>query len=226
MSTVNIEYAYNENNKIVHISETNENDLYFLDKTHKVKLITAKGSVLSWHFKRKYDGLHNWSNESINHYNAKMKILYDGFFIYYGVKIIPNKIIEEYHIKQINKRPDLVFFDNDDNILCCVEICNKNKKTKEDISIFKKHNLIVYEYDINEETTREISNTQRVSRLKSYIKEYDKRKETFKNECEKITNEVQERIRTSAEHSRNFEYAIKWFHDTIGLYQKQINDRG
>lgn len=48
------------------------------------------------------------------------------------------------------KRPDISFYDENDNLVLCLEVFNTNKKTKEDIDELKKIGVPVTEININE----------------------------------------------------------------------------
>lgn len=224
MSDLKYDFAFNSDNKIIEIKDAVKGVPYFLDKKHNFELVLNAGKIRVKHFSLKSGVI--GTGESPDHYNAKMKILKQGYFIYNDIKILPKSIEAEYYIKEINKRPDLVFFDEKNDILCCIEICNTNPKNEDDIKAFNELNLIVYEYYTDKKATREISNTQRVNRFTNYLKRYKKRKAEIERECERLTYEIREQVRLSDGVNENIESAIDWYDDTIRIYQrkKQIND--
>ena len=199
MTELKYEFAFNSNNEIIEIKEAVKGTPYFLDRKHIFELIVKAGSINVKHFSLKGGG---GTGEIPEHYNLKMKIAKQGCFFYGGGKIEPYKIEVEYYIKEIDKRPDIVFFDENNDILCCIEVCHTNPKKDDDIKEFNKLNLIVYECYTDKKEVREISNTQRANRLLSYIsrnkdiKEQCKRKiEDFKTKQSLCIERENERIR-------------------------------
>lgn len=169
---VQIEYAFSNLKKSTHISKAIGGEKYYYDKNLNEILTPVKGGIKEWHYRR-----HNPQGESIEHYNAKMKVLNDGFIIVNDFKIKPNLIITEFFIKEINKRPDLVFFDENKNIICVVEICHTNGKDLKDIEIYKKNNIVCYERDTYFEGFRELTITERVREFRIKFKELKKLRE-------------------------------------------------
>ena len=79
--------------------------------------------------------------------------------------------IVEYRAKEINKIIDLVYLDNNGDVLVGIEIFCTNKKTSKDIEKFNKLKFPVYEYDINKGVCYPISapNTNTDEQRRIYI---------------------------------------------------------
>lgn len=187
MTELKYEFAFNSNNEIIEIKEAVKGTPYFLNRNKEFELLLKAGEKNRKHFSLKIGVI--GTPESPEHYNLKMKILKQGYFIYNGCEIRPKSIEAEYYIKEINKRPDIVFFDENNDILCCIEVCHTNPKKDYDIKEFNKLNLIVYECYTDKKEVREISNTQRANRLLSYISRNKDIKEQFKRKIKGFKTE-------------------------------------
>ena len=89
-------------------------------------------------------------NESIEHYNAKMKIVYDGGITINGTFLKAIKVKAEVWIPSIKMQPDVVFLDENDKPYFIVEVKRSNAKSIEDINNLNTLNIPVYEKDIND----------------------------------------------------------------------------
>jgi len=180
MNSLKYNYALKKDGVSISINEAKKGELYFFGKTDK-ELIVRNGDINQKHFSLKFDNQSGnnkgFSNpESPEHYNAKYKILNDGYFIVDGLKIQPFKIEVEYYIKQTGQISDVVFLDKDENLMCIIEILKSNAKTENDIIKFNKLNTTVYEYNIGNETTGIISWSKNSDRIK---KESDRKIEAW-----------------------------------------------
>ena len=92
--------------------------------------------------------------------------------------ILGSSSIVEYRAKEINKIIDLVYLDNNGDVLVGIEIFCTNKKTSKDIEKFNKLKFPVYEYDINKGVCYPISapntNTEEQRRIYSEINEIER----------------------------------------------------
>ena len=159
-----LQYAYTSDG-IASIGIANKEREYFLDEKLTIPLVFCSGekNVNYWRKKSnisEYDLNRVFGNsESIHHYNKKMEIANSLEFIdmQLDIKYKAHSSKVEYHLKSINKIVDVAFFDKDGNVLVCIEVLYTNKKTEEDISKFNQENIIIYEYDIQSETSYVIS---------------------------------------------------------------------
>lgn len=139
-------YLYNTENVLTHFKEAIRGDDYKMYPNEPLDYTFKKGTKLE------YFSLKNNSTsggESAEHYNAKMEIAkekkyYDTIFketVYFN-KVVPEKFLLE------NKKPDLSCYDENDNLVCIIEILYSNKKTFEDIEKLKSNKVAVIEIDI------------------------------------------------------------------------------
>jgi len=159
MNNLKYNYALDQFNNCIAIDDAIKGNEYFLGKTD-IPLIVRDGDVNQKHFslKSKSDSLlKSYVNESPEHYNEKYKILKQGYFDFEGMRITPKKIEIEYRFKETNQVCDVVFFDENDDLMCIIEIFVTNRKEKKDIDKFKKLNINVYEYNYNNRETELIN---------------------------------------------------------------------
>jgi len=159
MNNLKYNYALDQFNNCIAIDDAIKGNEYFLGKTD-IPLIVRDGEVNQKHFslKSKSDSLlKSYVNESPEHYNEKYKILKQGYFDFEGMRITPKKIEIEYRFKETNQVCDVVFFDENDDLMCIIEIFVTNRKEKKDIDKFKKLNINVYEYNYNNGETELIN---------------------------------------------------------------------
>jgi len=168
MNNLKYNYALDEFSNCITIDDAIKGNEYFLGKTD-ISLIVRDGEINQKHFslKSKSDSLlKSYINESPEHYNEKYKILKQGYFDFEGIRITPKKIEIEYRFTQTNQVCDVVFFDQNDDLMCIIEIFVTNKKEKKDIDKFKKLNTNVYEYNYNNGETKLINWSLASERIK------------------------------------------------------------
>ena len=150
----NVKYAYSPSGVLTYKDEAERGSEYFLDAKLTVGLTYAKGEQREY-FKGAYDpkamAEFERINESVEHYNAKMKIVYDGGVTINGTFLKAIKVKAEVWIPSIKMQPDVVFLDENDKPYFIVEIKKSNKKSKEDINNLNTLKIPVYEKDINNE---------------------------------------------------------------------------
>ncbi len=156
MSRLKYKYSLDKFGNVVSISEAKKGNVYYFGQTD-IELIVKDGGTNRKHFSLKsggsIDSLFSGGGESPEHYNAKYEIKKQGFFYWNDIKIKPSRIEIEYEFKTIDKISDVVFFDEDDNLMCVIEVYFTNKKRQKDIDDFKKLNTNVYEYNIKNGST-------------------------------------------------------------------------
>lgn len=204
-------YLYNELNEVVKVENAIKGVLYkmYLDSDLNYIFIEdynkTDGTFVRGHFALKTNnpfanlGFASSENESEEHYNAKMEIVfnkkyYDSIF---------KKWIEFDEVKQEKKqgikRPDLSCYIN--NILvCCVEICVTNKKNELDILELKELNAPIIELE-NEHTRHLILpkilefNKREYSEINAKIIETEQRYRKLADELQPEINTIERQIR-------------------------------
>ena len=241
MNNLKYNYALDQFNNCIAIDDAIKGNEYFLGKTD-IPLIVRDGEFNQKHFslKSKSDSLlKSYVNESPEHYNEKYKILKQGYFDFEGMRITPKKIEIEYRFKETNQVCDVVFFDENDDLMCIIEIFVTNRKEKKDIDKFKKLNINVYEYNYNNRETELINWSLASERIKLQAqneldlvkkkqanidkkqKETDSRSERF--DCIRKDTKIAEREKKSATFQitrkegelRDIEQKINWTEKTI-----------
>ena len=187
----NLEYAW-VGNAIKHIDSANKEDSYYLDEGLTIPLVYCNGTVVKsyWRKESNIDEsiIRNFfgSSESVEHYNKKIQLskslVLNNVSIDDEIQdyvILGSSSIVEYRAKEINKIIDLVYLDNNGDVLVGIEIFCTNKKTSKDIEKFNKLKFPVYEYDINKGVCYPISapntNTDEQRRIYSEINEIERK---------------------------------------------------
>lgn len=187
----NLEYAW-VGNAIKHIDSANKEDSYYLDEGLTIPLVYCNGTVVKsyWRKESNIDEsiIRNFfgSSESVEHYNKKIQLskslVLNNVSIDDEIQdyvILGSCSIVEYRAKEINKIIDLVYLDNNGDVLVGIEIFCTNKKTSKDIEKFNKLKFPVYEYDINKGVCYPISapntNTDEQRRIYSEINEIERK---------------------------------------------------
>ena len=146
-------YAFDENREVIEAFQCVKNKIYFANYDLSIKLVKAEGE------QRQYLRLANnnffadlgSSGESEEHFNAKMQIVKNkGYFDTILNQFLSfSKLIPEF--KQGNKIPDISCYDENDNLVMCIEIFFSNKKSEDDIEQLKKLNVPITEINIKDE---------------------------------------------------------------------------
>ena len=98
-----LKFAYDGNNNIITLEETIKGNSYYLYKDKDVELEVVDSGNIRLKYLRRKRGLDNYMNESPEHYSAKMKIVYDGYFDVDGIRISGDLLPEsENNIIDIN----------------------------------------------------------------------------------------------------------------------------
>ena len=200
----NVRFAYNENNEVIRLNDATKKVKYYLYKDQDFELLYCSGEKRTYF--RGVNG--DWMNESPEHYEAKMKIVSDGFFdVEDGVRIKPFRADCEKFVSG-NKKPDVIFYNEDDTILCIIEVLKTNAKTQEDIKEFINLNYTVYEYHCIYKTTELLCHSKEVERelhserdelLRGRIKEIRKTIRRVSQRIDKNKKEYKEAKKTLTE---------------------------
>jgi len=143
---VKVSYAKNKGGEIIHIKEAERQVDYFVDG---IIYIARKGDVNNHHFAIKSGNSKYVTNESIEHYNAKMKLCYEKRIIVDDIEIIAHRTDNEVYINK--KIIDAVFYDENDDIICLIEVVKTSDLTSEKIEVLKEYNIIRYDINIKPE---------------------------------------------------------------------------
>ena len=209
-----LEFAYDDIG-LISINNAEKGVKYYLDKERTIELVYCKGEKVS-HYWRKVSNIPLdilrkvfGKSESIEHYNAKMQLsrqltLFDEE---YNCEFKFKRSETEYALKDINKIVDVAYFNEDDDLIVCLEVYHTNKKTTEDIKKFNQlENTFVYEYDINtkkqyllsaglgrKERIRNIGS--RIDQARTHTTRIRQRIESNRNESERLEARIQEENR-------------------------------
>ena len=201
MSRLKYKYSLDKFGNVISISEAKKGDVYYFGQTD-IELIVKDGGTNRKHFSLKsggsIDSLFSGGGESPEHYNAKYEIKKQGFFYWNDIKIQPSRIEIEHEFKTIDKISDVVFFDEDDNLMCVIEVYFTNKKTDKDKDDFKKLNTTVYEYNIKNGSTELLcwsvpSEQNRISEEEKLELWYDGTIKSKEKEIERLEKELHDK---------------------------------
>lgn len=151
-----LESAYSDKSVVTYIDYAQKGETYYFDDNLTIPLLVADGKINVKHFRRhpKVDielirdviG----SSESPEHFNAKRKILNEKSVNINGTIIKGHSAEEEVRFPKTNNIVDVVLYDSKGEVLLGVEVCYKNKKSKEAINKLNKLNINIYEKNITD----------------------------------------------------------------------------
>lgn len=226
MIDVKYEYLFNELNEITHFTTAIKGNKYRLYSDAPLEYIFRQGEVNTPHFSLKssnpFAEVNNnsvgGSGESVEHYNAKMKIAYE--LKYYDTIfeqwIEFDKVIPEFS-HTIKKRPDLSCFDKENNLVCCIEICFTNAKSPIDIEKLKELKVPIIEIDIkNDNKSKHIilptlleSNKREYTELKGTQREIHTNQQQLKREYNSTAEQCQTGLSKIVEEVKIFENEVE-----------------
>lgn len=196
------DYLYNNKNVLTHFSEAIRGNEYKMYPNQSLDYTFKKGEI------REYFSLKNdvtGSGESAEHYNAKMKIAHEKkyFDTIFQETVYFSKVVPEIFLFE-NKKPDLSCYDEDDNLICIIEILYSNKKTIEDIEKLKLNKVAVIQIDIKNGNKCEHlvlpilleSNRAEYNRLAGKMRNSKEKAERYKGIKNKIRNEQEFKQKT------------------------------
>lgn len=152
-----VKYAYAKNNQNVYvfindITQNNRYEFYYLlsDKGEQIQMIPVINGERQKHFRTKSDGVA--VGMSAEHLNLIAKLCNDKQFYCkdLDLPITAKRAEDEYELKDINRRVDVAYFDDNDDFLCGIEVVHTNDISDEKyIDIYNSNYLIfkVYTYD-------------------------------------------------------------------------------
>jgi hypothetical protein len=119
------------------------------DKGEKIQMIPVINGERQKHFRTKSDGVA--VGMSAEHLNLIAKLCHDKQFYCkdLDLHITAKRAEDEYKLKDINRIPDVAYFDNNDDFLCVIEVVHTNDISDEKfIDLYDSNYLIfkVYTY--------------------------------------------------------------------------------
>ena len=151
-----LESAYSDKGVVTYIEYAQKGNTYFFDDKLTIPLLVADGKINVKHFRRHpnvdieliRDVI--GSSESPEHFNAKRKIFNEKSININGTIIKGYSAEEEVRFPETNNIVDVVLYDSKGEVLLGVEVCYKNKKSKEAINKLNKLNINIYEKNITD----------------------------------------------------------------------------
>jgi hypothetical protein len=160
MKISGLEFAYNYLGKRIHIDAAQKDTQWWLLEDKSIELVLCDGEKVKKYWRTKSDGdflriypdgvKQYWNRESNEHKYIKQKLLETK-----GLRFNDNCVIRAHSVGQevwfdnIRKRPDIVFYDEQGEIMCLIEIFFSNKKTPADIRKLSELNVPVFEINIS-----------------------------------------------------------------------------
>lgn len=225
MKDLKYTYLQDKTGKLTHINESIKGECYYLEHTN-IEFIVRDGELNRKHYalKNSVNSLSLGGGESVEHYNAKMQIVYESKYYddIFKTDVFFSRVISEKKIN--NKIPDLSCYDENDNLVMLIEIKYTNKKYESDIIELRKIGIPVVEIDINNENkckhiilpTLLENNRQRFREIKDIFSRCDKSK---KQELIRFENEFK-RVR------EKFSPDFKRYEDRIHYFKESISGDG
>lgn len=160
MEKYNVQYAKDSDGNIVHISNAVKKQIYF--SIHEgSKMYSTQGKVNAWHY-RGYPG------EAIDidrafHIDIQQSFVESKKFdTYQAARVLTEheaaKFIKQ-KISNYSMIPDLLFLDENDNIMFILEIFVTHKKSKEDIEKIFNYKIDTFELKYNKQKKFECQKT-------------------------------------------------------------------
>lgn len=151
-----LESAYSDKGVVTYVEYAQKGDTYYFDDKLTIPLLVADGKINVKHFRRHpnfdieliRDAI--GSSESPEHLNAKRKIFNEKSININGTIIKGHSAREEVRFSETNNIVDVVLYDSKGEVLLGVEVCYKNKKSKEAINKLNKLNINIYEKNITD----------------------------------------------------------------------------
>ena len=215
-----IVHAKNSKGSLVSVVDAESKTDYYIDSNI---YIAKKGELMRHHFalKNGKGGVngHFTTNESLEHYNAKMMIAYNKYIKVDNVKIVAHKADTE--VKIDSRIIDVVFYDSNNEILCLIEVVKTSDLTNEKKEELTNYNII--RYDINngeriefvprrEDINLKISFDERIRKIKEESqREYEELESRFSKSQDGRFNIT----RKARERNSGIEDEIRWYDEKI-----------
>ena len=228
MSERRYEYLYNKNGDLTHHTEAIRGEDYCLYKGDEFHFTYKQGDEREYFvskigFKNPLYIGNGGGGESVEHYNAKMDIVYNKKYYdtIFKKEILFDEVIPEKSHQ--SKKPDLSCYVNG-KLVMCIEIYNTNKKTNGDIEELKQLGVPITEININNENRCEHIVLPRVleanrEKYNKLIWQYKELKRTEGEFNSKKIDRVKQEIESAEERHRNI---IK---ESESIYYSVINEQ-
>jgi hypothetical protein len=196
MSELKIQYAYKDG-KLYNVNDPEiktGDKCYWVDGGKEYEVYPAKGEKQRAHF-RCMPGVVINANRAF-HKDCQYYLQETKCFEYKRIKIQASKVLLEHEAKNRIKQeipnysmiPDCVFLDDENKIMCIVEVWYTHKKSQEDIVKMNEYKILTFElkYESNHQKCKSIECISRVR--PSRISQYIKRISEIKRSIEKLRN--------------------------------------
>ena len=158
MSELKYLFACLKDGTVVSISDADKSQEYYLYPGEQVKLILRQGQVYQKHFAVKSEDLlingnrvrFNSINESPQHYNFKMNILKEGYFLYKEYKILIKNAKVEPRILNSKYRAD-VFGELLCGTPCIIEVIKTSKVSEVKKEFINENQILTFEIIIDKD---------------------------------------------------------------------------
>ena len=192
MSELKYLYACLKDGTVVSISDADKSQEYYLYPGEQVKLILRQGKVYQKHFAVKSEDLlingnrvrFNSINESPQHYNFKMNILKEGYFLYKEYKILIKNAKVEPRILNSSYRAD-VFGELLCGTTCIIEVIKTSKVSEEKKEFINENQILTFEIIIDKDGNQiiEQSNCYGNTELEEFTIKISKSEKEFKSKA-------------------------------------------
>lgn len=225
MTDLKYEYLFNSDGKLTHHSEAIRLNEYSLYPGESLDYIYKEGNERQYFALKKVSNnpfeeitLKKVGGESIEHYNAKMKIAYEKkyFDTIFNQWIEFDFIVAEKQ-QEGNKIPDLSCYDSNGNLILCVEIYFTNSKSLEDIEKLKNIKVPIVEININYDNRckhivlTEVleSNRQKLADINFKLQEFEQEQQGLETEYNRLADELQKGLSGITTDIKYFEINFK-----------------
>lgn len=221
MSENKYKYLFDKNNVITHYSDAVRGAEYCLKPGDAFEYTYNSGTERHYFTtKNKINDFYiaGPGGESVEHSNAKLEIAhekkyYDTIFKQWieFYKIVP----EFYH--DIKKRPDLSCYNENNILVCCIEICFSNAKSNEDIEKLKNLKVPIIEIYIKDDNRckhiilPEIleSNRSKFTAINFKLREFEQEEFKLETEYNQVAEQLQKGLSRITTDLKYFEINFK-----------------
>jgi DNA repair exonuclease SbcCD ATPase subunit len=221
------EYLFDADNNLVHHSKAIRLNEYRLYPNEALDYIYKQGDEREY-FAKKIESNNDFAfigvkqrgiyGESPEHHNGKMKIVDEKkyFDTIFNQWIEFDNVIPEIYY-DIKKRPDLSCYDNNNNLVCCIEICWSNAKTEIDIIKLKELKVPIIEIHLkNDNKSKHLifptlleSNRQKLADINLKLREFEQEQQGLETEYNRLADELQKGLSGITTDVKYFEINFK-----------------
>jgi hypothetical protein len=234
MKISGLEFAFNDLEQRVHIDAAQKNTRWWLLENNKIELVLCDGEKVKKYWRTKVDGEFEkmypdgikqyWNRESEQHKYIKRQLLEKKILPIGNNRLIkPHSVEAEVWLDSIKKRPDIVFYDESENIMCLIEIYYSNKKSPSDIKKLSELNVPIFEINVSnyELESEDKKNKPRVNLI--FNPERTNESSIIKEEIKRIESGIKENKRIYKPQWKEIielEEEIEWIEEDI----RELND--